>query len=308
MAGLGGEQTTTQSMWGPQQHNVETAMGALGSAYGAGQLGYHGVGYDPALLQRLQSGVGVGLDAMGQYGLGQMGVGNIDLAGATGAANQMLGGLGQGMRGLGATAGGGFVGANPFLAGAIGAAIDPMLRAYQDQVVPSIDFVFGSAGRGGSGMHMQARTNAARDLAESIGNVGSTMSNTNYQAERDRMMQAQMGLTGLAGQGIGNLMGLQRTNLATQGQGLGALQGLFGMQQQNLGNALLGEDMRRQHAIGQATSQRQAIENMLGLSGTMGMYGGATSQMYNPGLFDFLQMGLGTTGMILGGKEDRRRV
>ncbi len=313
----GGTTTTeeTSRMAAPQERNVYRGLDDMLSAYEGGALGYHGQ-RSPGMNAAMQNAMGTAaggignpyMHAMQRFGLGALGQGT-DLSGAESSANQMMGGLGLGMGGMGQTAAGGFLNANPFMDRAIQGAVNPMIDAYTNQIAPGIDATFGGAGRGGSGLHLNAQLQGGQDLNRAIGDVSSRMYSQNYQSERDRMMGAQGALTGLAGQGIGALQGMQGLDLQGQGMGLNALSGLFGMQSQNLDNQFragqVGDQfaMRgRQDGIDAFNAQRDAISQLMALSGTMGQYGGSSTQTqrYQPGALDYAQMGLGAAGMVGG--------
>ena len=147
--------------------------------------------------------------AFGGYLSGAMGQGQFNLAPAGVAANQAIGGMGAGTSQLAQTAGGANLYGNPFLDAQFNAASANMGQQF-DRAASRIDASFGGGGRAGSNAHAQAMGDAAGQFSDSLSSLGANIYGGNYQAERDRQMQASNVLQqgGLAGGGLlGNLYG-----------------------------------------------------------------------------------------------------
>ena len=79
---------------------------------------------------------------------------------------------------------------NPYLTSAMDAATRPMREAFTQDTMPAINAAFSSAGRYGSGLQGNMQARAAEDYLQSLGDVGSRMSYSNYADERDRQAAA----------------------------------------------------------------------------------------------------------------------
>lgn len=79
---------------------------------------------------------------------------------------------------------------NPHLQGAIDAASSGITRNYMNAVAPSVDSAFAKAGRYGSGLHANAKSQAQQDLAGQLADVGAGMAYQNYGDERTNMLRA----------------------------------------------------------------------------------------------------------------------
>lgn len=102
----------------------------------------------------------------------------------------------QGAANLGMqTMGGGFLGSNPFLDSMYRSASDPMVDQFSRAIAPAITSQFAAGGRYGSGLHQQAVTDAAGQLADALGGMGAQLYGGAYESERGRQQQAM-------GQGI----------------------------------------------------------------------------------------------------------
>lgn len=97
----------------------------------------------------------------------------------------------QSAAGLGLqTMGGGFLGSNPFLESMYRSASDPMVDQFSRAIVPAITSQFAQGGRYGSGLHQQAVTDAAGQLADALGGMGAQLYGGTYESERERQQQA----------------------------------------------------------------------------------------------------------------------
>jgi len=79
---------------------------------------------------------------------------------------------------------------NPYLSNAMDAATRPMREAFRQDVMPSIDAAFSSAGRYGSGLQANAQDRAADTYLQNVGDMTSRMAFSNYGDERGRQIAA----------------------------------------------------------------------------------------------------------------------
>lgn len=124
------------------------------------------------------------------YGLNSLGGAYLGLPEANLWSNPWM----QNAAGLGmATMQGGFLGSNPFLDSMYRSASDPMVDQFSRAIAPAITSQFAAGGRYGSGLHQQAVTDAAGQLADALGSMGANLYGGAYESERGRQQQA-MGL------------------------------------------------------------------------------------------------------------------
>lgn len=94
------------------------------------------------------------------------------------------------------TLGGKFLqpGSNPFLAGAIDAAIRPVREQFERQTLPNLKSQFTAAGQlvqpQGSSPFDTALGNAQNDFLQTVADISTKMSSTNFEAERTRQQAA----------------------------------------------------------------------------------------------------------------------
>ncbi len=161
--------------------------------------------------------------------------GNVAMSGMSGnspytqAGMNSLWGGSLGMQQLAGTANGQYLNSNPYLDSMFGAATRGLNTQYNNQVMPGVNATFGSGGRTGSYAHNQALNMANENYGNAVGDMAANIYGGNYQAERDRQLQA-------AG-GLGNL----GTSLASGYSNLGAQN--FAQQ---LGGANLGMQLGQQ--------------------------------------------------------------
>lgn len=259
-------------------------------------------------FQQPQVGLGGAEQGANQY-LGQIGAGQQALGESARSANYGqaagmagLGGGGVGQNVLGNTAAGGYLNSNPYLNAAAGQITDQ----FKEQIAPSIAAQFGASGRarregadiaGGGGIQGDVLSNAAGDVA---GRLASEVYMPAYESERGRQQQA-------AGQMENFLM--NRQQLASgiyQGDRNRQLQAGMGLQQGGLGGiaGMSGMYGQQQDALSRMGSlapsavglQNQTTDRMLQAGQMQDAYG---QQLINADIsrHDFNQqapwMGLG---------------
>jgi hypothetical protein len=99
----------------------------------------------------------------------------------------------RGLGGLGATAGGAFLMGNPYQQAAIASASRPIFQQYEQQVLPGITSMFSGAGRYGSEAMGRSLGQATEATARALGDVGTQIAYSGYEAERGRQQQAMAG-------------------------------------------------------------------------------------------------------------------
>ncbi len=87
---------------------------------------------------------------------------------------------------------------NPYLSSAMDAATRPMRESFTTDVLPGISAAFSGGGRYGSGLQAFDQREAAKDLQQSLGDVGAKMAYSNYADERARQVAAGMAAPGMA--------------------------------------------------------------------------------------------------------------
>ncbi len=224
-----------------------------GSLYGTNNLGTMASQLSPGATSALQQGFSGGPAQIGQYGFDttlnpyalapQFGqAGGLD---ATGALKQALSGTPD------------YAGAQ----GAVDAANAPLLRDFQNNLLPSLNSraTFLNNGTGG-----------IKTLATAIPDLGQRMSENALsvmEGERQRALSAQQNAAGLVSQG-----GLQ-----SYGLGLNAAQGQAGLQQ-----ALAGQNLATDQA--RAGVQSQYLNSLLGYGGLAGQLAGQQGQQSLAGI------------------------
>lgn len=89
---------------------------------------------------------------------------------------------------------------NPYLQNAFDAAATPVMRNFNENVLPGITSQFASSGRTNSGLHQNAINSAATGLNESLANMAGNMAYQNFGRERDNMIRGMMFAPELANQ------------------------------------------------------------------------------------------------------------
>lgn len=182
-----------------------------------------------------------------------------DHAGQPGAAEQYLTGTAQGQ----------YLGGSPYL--------DDIVAKSSQNVADQTNQMFAAGGRYGSGAHQGS-------VADAVSSNANNLRNQNYQAERDRQVQAagtlesaQQGRMGVQNTAAGGVANAQNQNISNQMQGtqLGAniANQIAGVQNQNVGNWLQGQNLGLGAAQGGANTQNQNINNRLNAAGQLGNLG-----------------------------------
>lgn len=135
--------------------------------------------------------------------------------GMLGSAGNEAGTANAGTRGLEATARGDFLGKNPYIDAQYKAASDPVTRQYMTATAPQTESNYEAAGRYGSGVLGNARSQNEQNLGHTLGDLGANLYGNDYANERGLMTGAAsslgslinsgIGLRTAAGAGIGNL-------------------------------------------------------------------------------------------------------
>lgn len=162
-------------------------------------------------------------------------------AGQPGAAEKYLTGTAQGQ----------YLNSNPY--------IEDMISAGASDVANSVTGQFAAGGRYGSTANQGA-------IADSVSQYGNQLRNSNYQAERDRMMSAAGALEGAQNTGFAqqaglaqNITGVEQANAGLQQAGASAL-GTLGQQQ--MSNA-------QNNATGAANVAQQGMGNLFSAIGAL---------------------------------------
>jgi hypothetical protein len=259
-------------------------INGIGSAYG--MLGTAGSAalnnpYAAQLSNLASAGSGAAQDgsqynnlAADAYGSGSsysqqlqgLGTGNIN---GLGSAYGMIGGAGNGAgrsnlgeRSLGATASGAFLNQNPYIDRQYQAAADPVTRNYMTATAPQTDSNYEAAGRYGSGVLGNARSQNEQNLGKTLGDLGANLYGQDYANERGLMTNA----AGTLGSLINQRTGLQTAAGSALGSlGLGELAG-----RSNTLNQAGDTYLRGIGASSAALGQRDAVlQNELGIRGNI---------------------------------------
>lgn len=114
-------------------------------------------------------------------------------------------------QGLLGVAGGEGYNSNPYFDATVDKAMGDVTRNYQQAVAPGIDATAARAGAFGGSRWAQNQAEGQRQLGEALGNTANQMRSSNYDAERQRQMQAygllpQVGQAGQAA--VHNMYGM----------------------------------------------------------------------------------------------------
>lgn len=172
---VGSQNQNTTSSWNPALNPfVGQMLGSATQALGATPTSYNGQLYaEPNDMQT--RGVQALNDVAGSLGQGSQEVRNLALS----------------------TIAGDYLSpdSNPFIRGAVDAAIRPVTEQLNRQIIPGIGDASQAGGAYGGDRQGVMQGIAAGDWAQAAGDIGSTMYFNNYNAERDRQMQAPSLLT-----------------------------------------------------------------------------------------------------------------
>ena len=179
------------------------------------------------------------------------------------------------------TLNGGYLNANPYLDSQINAAQGDVVRIYQNAIIPRLDQQRAQSGSFGNSGIQSAENEQARNLAQQLGNISTTMRGNNYATERQNQQAAMSLAPAYANQDYTDLNALQTAGNTLQQQNQNQITGNY-QQWQNaqnypksqldvMGNAL-------SHSLGQQTTTTQP-----GVSTAAGVAGGALTgaQIYN---------------------------
>jgi hypothetical protein len=169
-------------------------------------------------------------------------------------------------------AGGGFLNANPYQQAMMEAATRPLTQQFSQSVLPGISSLYSRSGRLGSGSMERALGTATESFGRALGDIGSNIAGTQFQAERGLQQQALGQLAGISQQDIANRMmaaqGLQQAQQAALGTQLQAAGGLGSVQAQDLQRQLAaasaapqiyGQQFLPSQALAEVGAQREAI-------------------------------------------------
>jgi hypothetical protein len=187
---------------------------------------------------------------------------------------------------LSGVASGQYLGSNPTLDATYRAAADPVIRDFKTNVLPSIDRSVAGSNATGSGMHAILANNAADTLTRNLGSISANIYGTDYENERNRMLNATTALgsayrgeEGLVdnanAQNVSQLMGAAGAAPATDATKYSDAASLLGVGQayQGLNAANLQDAINRYNYNQQLPYNTLAtFENMI-----QGNYGGTTN-------------------------------
>lgn len=125
---------------------------------------------------------------------------------------------------------------NPWMRGAVDYANQPVIDAFNQNVIPGIDSRFSQSGRYGSGAHTQANTQAVDALTRNLAGNSAQMYGNFYNQERGAQQAAMAAAPGLSDAGYQDFGRLAQVGAAREGKANEELQGAMSLwdQQQNL--------------------------------------------------------------------------
>lgn len=196
--GGGGSQssTTKTEPWDEQKPYLQQGFSEAERIYQDGPSPY----YPGKTYAEMSDPTQVGLAA--QTGIATGGNPLIDSA-TTGAQNIMQGNTGNpwadflssGGAGMKATASGQFLNNNPWLDQTFNTAADKVKQGFSESVIPALNASMGGSGNAGSTTHELMLGKAGGELTDSLSGLASDIYGGDYARERDRMTNAQSGLT-----------------------------------------------------------------------------------------------------------------
>lgn len=172
---------------------------------------------------------------------------------------------------------------NPFLGQTIQAAIRPLIETFQDVAQPQLQSAFTAAGQrtqpGGSSAFDKAAAISTRGLLQQIGDVTTNIAGQNFQAERQRQMEAATQAGAIRQQDLqATVTGLQASALPRLISDLGIERGIaeFRARLDTVIKAiqLAGGLTFEQGQVSQGTSSSTSQEGMFpgGVPGMIGMF------------------------------------
>ena len=189
-------QTTTSEPWSQQKPYLEKGFSEAGKLYDQGPADYFpGQTYVDQSAQTI-----AGLE--GQQNRAYYGS-PVQFNASDYAANTLGGNsdnpysaiLNAGTSGQMDTASGKFLNSNPYLDDIYGSASRQVTQDFENSVLPGIAAQFGSSGGAGGALHGLALSDAGGKLTDSLSSLAANIYGGDYAAERDRMTNAQQGLT-----------------------------------------------------------------------------------------------------------------
>jgi hypothetical protein len=311
MGGSSKPQTTTTNTdpWKGQQPYLIKGFSEAGRIYDQGPQSY----FPGQTYADMSDPTKAGLQAQTQLASG----GNPLIGNASSYVTNTLGGqsdnpyssiLGSGVGGMQATARGDFLNANPYLDQAYNQAAGKVSQTFNDETIPAIASGLGLSGMAGSTTSELLGAKAGGELSDSLAGLASNIYGGNYQAERDRMSQAQSGLTstgaGLYGTGVNE-------RLSTLSQAPGIREAQFGdaAKLQEAGQAYEGqtakeiEDQINRYNYNQ-NAPMAALQDYMAM--IQGNYGGTSTQTAKAASGSGLQQGIGAAISLASLFSDRR--
>lgn len=211
--------------------------------------------------------------------------------------------LSGGVGGMQKTANGEFLNANPYLDQTFDAANKKLTNTFQNDTLPAIAAGLGVSGNAGSTTSDLLGAEAGGKLADAQSSLAANIYGGNYQSERDRMSNAQSGLTntgaGLYGTGVN-----ERLNLAGQAPGLREAQYGDAAKLGDVGTAYEGqqgkqlEDQINRYNYGQGADMAALQDYMAMISGNYGSTSTSSQRTQGNPLMQLLGGGLTAASMF----------
>ncbi len=215
--GFGGGQsqnsTTKTEPWSAQQPYLKKGFEEAENIYEKGPSPY----YPGQTYADMSDPTKAGLEA--QTGIATSG--NPLVNNASSYASSTLGGggdnpweriLNPGVSGMEKTANGDFLTNNPYLDQVYGSAAGRVKQDFNEEILPGLNASLGSSGNAGSTTHELMLGKASGELTDSLADLSANIYGGDYAKERDRMTNAQSGLTStganLYGQNVNEKLGL----------------------------------------------------------------------------------------------------
>jgi hypothetical protein len=134
--------------------------------------------------------------------------------------NRAIGGspvLQAGQEATRAAASGEMLGPNPYFDETVQAAIRPLERSWNENVMPGINATFSGSGRYGSGAHQRAMDSAGQSFAETVGDISGGLAYQNYADERTNQMGAAALSPSMAAADYSDIAALQQVGQTREG-------------------------------------------------------------------------------------------
>lgn len=199
--------TTNSAPWSAQQPYLTKGFAEAGKIYDQGPSAYFPGQTYADMSQATQQGLQAQTSlASGSNPL----IGNAASYGANvlggQSDNPYAGILNSGVSGMQDTASGKYLNANPYLDATYNAAAGKVTDTFRNEALPAIASGLGLSGMAGSTTSELLGARAGGELSDSLAGLAANIYGGDYAQERDRMAQAQSGLTstgsGLYGTGV----------------------------------------------------------------------------------------------------------